>query len=102
MFGLCLETVTPVLSSSHSEEILSGTCTVPDLGSQVIEGISMGSLCGAQGALCLAAVLWAVQLQLGLVGPWQHRSSSTNRNESQVKIDPLWMGFVSFVTLKCF
>lgn len=40
MFGLCLHTVTLLLSSSHSEEILPGTCTLPDLGSQVLEGIS--------------------------------------------------------------
>lgn len=49
-------------------------------GSQVSEGISMGSLCRAGGALFLAAVPWAIQLQLGLVGPWQHRNSRTNRN----------------------
>lgn len=98
MCGLCLETITLLLSSSHSEAMLPSTCTLPDLGIQVSEGISMGSICRAGGALFLAAVPWAVQLQLGLVGPWQHRSC-TSRNESQIKTDALWMGFVSFVTL---
>lgn len=72
MCGWCLETVTLLLSSSHSEEILPGTCTLPDLGIQVLEGISMGNIlqsmrCSFPGSCPIGSWVW-----------WDHGSTGAS------------------------
>lgn len=97
MFGLCLAPVTLLLSSSHSEEILSGTCTLrPKPG---LKSNFHGKHCRAGGALLLAAVLWAVQCSWVW---WDHGSTGaavqTGVNLKSEEMCSRWAWF-SFVTL---
>lgn len=98
MFVLCLATVTLLLSSSHSEETLPGTCSLRP-GKPGLRRNFHGKHCRAGGALLLAAVLWAVQCSW----VWWDRGSTgaavqTGVNLKSEEMCSRWALF-SFVTL---